>query len=135
MLNRSRTSYFSPWAILITKGIPLLIALSTDLRVMPRVCKRPVLDPASIVLHTARMSDTQPPPRLQCLDAYRGFIMLSLLAGGIFSTLKGHPTLNWLAYQTDHLPWEGCTFWDLIPSFTNNVTGVNGTSRERGWLE
>src|SRR5216683_2330118 len=56
--------------------------------------------------------------RLQSLDAYRGLIMLTLLAGGIFHSLKGHPTWNWLYLQNEHVEWEGCRYWDLIqPSF------------------
>src|SRR6266849_3576381 len=56
--------------------------------------------------------------RLQSLDAYRGLIMLTLLAGSIFHSLKGHPIWNWLYLQNDHVAWQGCVFWDLIqPSF------------------
>jgi len=56
--------------------------------------------------------------RLQSLDAYRGLIMLTLLAGGIFHSLKGHPIWNWLYLQNEHVAWEGCVYWDLIqPSF------------------
>ncbi|HTI72033.1 MAG TPA: DUF5009 domain-containing protein [Candidatus Limnocylindria bacterium] len=59
-----------------------------------------------------------PPPRLLSLDAYRGWIMLTLLCAGIFNSLKGHPTWNWLYVQTEHVEWEGCVYWDLIqPSF------------------
>ena len=56
--------------------------------------------------------------RLQSLDAYRGLIMLTLLAGGIFQSLKGHPVWNWLYVQNEHVAWAGCVYWDLIqPSF------------------
>jgi heparan-alpha-glucosaminide N-acetyltransferase len=56
--------------------------------------------------------------RLQSLDAYRGLIMLTLLCGAIFSSLKGHPVWNWLYVQNEHVAWEGCVYWDLIqPSF------------------
>jgi heparan-alpha-glucosaminide N-acetyltransferase len=44
--------------------------------------------------------------------------MLTLLAGGIFHSLKGHPIWNWLYLQNEHVAWEGCVYWDLIqPSF------------------
>src|SRR5262245_3763315 len=58
--------------------------------------------------------------RLISLDAYRGFIMLVLVAEGFgFGALKGHSGWAWLAAQADHAAWEGCTFWDLIqPAFT-----------------
>jgi predicted acyltransferase len=58
--------------------------------------------------------------RLVGLDAYRGFIMLLLVSEGFgLAALAHHPAWAWLAYQVDHSPWEGCTFWDLIqPAFT-----------------
>lgn len=44
--------------------------------------------------------------------------MLTLLAGGIFHSLKGVPGWNWLYLQNEHVAWEGCVYWDLIqPSF------------------
>lgn len=56
--------------------------------------------------------------RLASLDAYRGLIMFTLLCGGIFHSLKGHPDWNWLFVQNEHVAWEGCVYWDLIqPSF------------------
>jgi predicted acyltransferase len=71
-------------------------------------------------------ADAPPPPttapasqrRLQSLDAYRGLIMLTLLCGGIFHSLKDVPGWQWLATQNEHVEWEGCVYWDLIqPSF------------------
>ncbi len=61
-----------------------------------------------------------PSGRLVSLDAYRGFIMLLLVSGGLgFSALSNYPSWAWLAAQVDHVQWEGCTFWDLIqPAFT-----------------
>lgn len=63
---------------------------------------------------------TSPSARLLSLDAYRGFIMLLLVSEGFgLSVLKDYPGWEWLARQVDHVPWEGCTFWDLIqPAFT-----------------
>ena len=59
-----------------------------------------------------------PPTRLVSLDAYRGLIMLTLLCGGIFQSLAGHPWLGWLAHQNEHVAWEGTVYWDLIqPAF------------------
>lgn len=58
------------------------------------------------------------PPRLVSLDAYRGLIMLTLLCGGIFTSLEGQPTWHWLAVQNEHVAWEGTVYWDLIqPAF------------------
>jgi len=57
--------------------------------------------------------------RLVSLDAYRGLIMLTLLFGAIFHSLKDVPGWHWLYVQNEHVEWEGCVYWDLIqPSFT-----------------
>lgn len=56
--------------------------------------------------------------RLVSLDAYRGLIMLTLLCGGIFHSLAGHPAWGWLARHNEHVAWEGAVYWDLIqPAF------------------
>lgn len=58
------------------------------------------------------------PARLVSLDAYRGLIMLTLLCGGIFHSLAGHPLWGWLARHNEHVEWEGVVYWDLIqPAF------------------
>ena len=82
--------------------------------------------------------------RLMSLDAYRGFIMLMMVSGGLGTAAlyRSHdPQWFWLADQLEHRLWEGCTFWDLIqPSFMFMV-GVAmpfafAKRRERGesWL-
>lgn len=57
--------------------------------------------------------------RLVSLDAYRGFVMLAMVSGGLGTAhLLKDPTWGWLADQLAHRDWVGCTFWDLIqPSF------------------
>src|SRR5262249_5852714 len=56
--------------------------------------------------------------RLVSLDAYRGLVMLTLLAGGGFHSLKDHPKWHWLYVQNEHVAWGGGVYWDLIqPSF------------------
>jgi heparan-alpha-glucosaminide N-acetyltransferase len=77
------------------------------------------------------------PTRLVSLDAYRGFVMLAMVSGGLgFARIvEDHPEVlsTWdgtayasawrslwrtLAYQFEHVAWTGCSFWDLIqPSF------------------
>ncbi len=57
------------------------------------------------------------------LDAYRGFVMLLMISAGLYATrvAKNFPesgVWQFLAYQTDHAAWRGCSLWDLIqPSF------------------
>src|SRR5687767_850846 len=77
------------------------------------------IEAPSRTANPSRVSDSPSASfRLESLDAYRGFIMLTLLAGGIFHSLKGHPTWNWLFVQNEHVQWAGCVYWDLIqPSF------------------
>lgn len=63
------------------------------------------------------------PQRLVSLDAYRGFVMLAMVSGGLALTevAEEHPySATWqnVAYQLEHVQWSGCTAWDLIqPSF------------------
>ena len=61
--------------------------------------------------------------RLMSLDAYRGFTMLAMASGGlgIAHLASSHPDSrfwNIVEYQAEHVPWVGCSVWDLIqPSF------------------
>lgn len=60
--------------------------------------------------------------RLRSLDAFRGFIMFTLAAGGFGTVQMAHsfPDSGWAvaARQFSHTPWEWGGFWDLImPSF------------------
>ena len=63
------------------------------------------------------------PARLVSLDAYRGFIMLAMASAGfelwkVARSFPGDRVWDFLAYNTDHVPWVGCGFWDLIqPAF------------------
>ena len=72
-----------------------------------------------------------PAERLVSLDAYRGFVMVLMVSAGLYiprvvKTFEETPELahlktplwEWLAFHTDHVPWVGCSLWDLIqPSF------------------
>ncbi len=59
------------------------------------------------------------PQRYVALDAFRGFIMICLVAVGFgFGALKNHPVWGVVSQQVDHVAWEGTVFWDLIqPAF------------------
>src|SRR5437870_2286880 len=74
------------------------------------------------------MPEPAKPARLTSLDAYRGFIMLAMASalGEGFKVVAANTGLSenehkvWetLYGQFDHVPWVGCSFWDLIqPSF------------------
>jgi predicted acyltransferase len=75
---------------------------------------------AAVSAAPGRVPELKACGRLVSLDAYRGFIMLLLVAEGFgLGVLRNHPGWEWLAYQVNHAAWEGCTFWDLIqPAFT-----------------
>ncbi len=61
--------------------------------------------------------------RLVSLDAYRGFVMLAMVSGGLaLPAVAEHfpDSRAWsvIAYQLEHVAWTGCSAWDLIqPSF------------------
>lgn len=79
-----------------------------------------IANPAAASSAPERTPEKRPGGRLVSLDAYRGFIMLLLVAEGFgLGVLRNHPGWEWLAGQVDHAAWQGCTFWDLIqPAFT-----------------
>src|SRR6187200_357091 len=67
------------------------------------------------------------PQRLVSLDAYRGFVMLAMVSGGLglhavarekLAASPNDPVWQAIGFHTEHVLWEGCSFWDLIqPSF------------------
>ncbi len=64
-----------------------------------------------------------PLPRLASIDAYRGVVMLLMMAEVLHlaRVAKAAPATFWqlLADQQSHVPWRGCTLHDLIqPSFS-----------------
>jgi heparan-alpha-glucosaminide N-acetyltransferase len=69
----------------------------------------------------AELSLTKPNSgRILALDAYRGFIMVSLVGSECFETVKapGRPLYRAIASQFGHRPWGGAVFYDLImPAF------------------
>ena len=66
-----------------------------------------------------------PPRRLVSLDAYRGLAMILMASEGLYLAriartpeFQNSRVWQFLAYQTDHVAWAGCSLWDLIqPSF------------------
>jgi predicted acyltransferase len=57
--------------------------------------------------------------RSLALDAFRGFVMLAVIADGFgLPELAKYPSYAWLARQCVHADWEGATFFDTImPAF------------------
>jgi predicted acyltransferase len=100
-----------------------MASLVTEQPTAPETTQPPL--PARAVSPAAPASK---PARLLSLDAYRGLIMIVLATGGlgftaVYKTLQQtsadvSPVWAFLAWNTDHVPWIGCSFWDLIqPSF------------------
>ncbi|GEP42569.1 acyltransferase family protein [Brevifollis gellanilyticus] len=64
-----------------------------------------------------------PNQRLVSLDAFRGFVMLLMASSGfgLAQMAAVHPeSWGWqqIKFQVSHVPWQGCSLWDLIqPSF------------------
>ncbi len=75
--------------------------------------------PESRVHPAASGAGAATPRRYVALDAFRGFIMICLVASGFgFAKLIDHSFWGVIARQFDHVKWEGAVFWDLIqPSF------------------
>src|SRR5205814_8723556 len=103
---RSATLHQSDWTGSIAPGAAMTTLAAPPLRAAR---ESPAPPPAPTRPGTPAATD-----RLLSLDAYRGLIMLTLLAGGIFHSLKGDPTWHWLYVQNEHVAWEGCRYWDLI---------------------
>jgi predicted acyltransferase len=90
------------------------------------VLEEPLLDApqAPPALPRAPVTPSQQTGRLVSLDAYRGAIMLLMASSGLAlpAVAREHfpddPVWGFLAFHTDHVPWIGCSLWDLIqPSF------------------
>ena len=69
-------------------------------------------------------SQSLPASRLHSMDAYRGFVMLLMMAEvlrfhKIHEALPDNSFWSFLAYNQDHVAWAGCSLHDLIqPSFS-----------------
>ena len=65
-----------------------------------------------------------PPTRNVAVDAYRGFVMLLMMAEVLQLAPRGRRVpgkrdLGFLAYHQTHVDWAGCSLHDLIqPSFS-----------------
>jgi heparan-alpha-glucosaminide N-acetyltransferase len=80
------------------------------------------LQPAGVA--TQDRVDAKPAVRNSALDAYRGFVMLLMMAEVLeFARVARAYPQNWLlqllAYNQTHVEWAGCSLHDLIqPSFS-----------------
>ena len=67
---------------------------------------------------------TTPPARITSIDAFRGFVMFLMLAEAmrLWTLHTAFPDSRFwaiVAYNTTHVPWQGCSLHDLIqPAFS-----------------
>jgi len=85
----------------------------------PRICEQTSGPPVAL--------RPEPAARLVSLDAFRGAVMLLMASSGFgFAALSKEfpesPVWTFLARQTEHAAWAGCTLWDFIqPAFMFTV--------------
>ncbi len=71
-----------------------------------------------------RMEPSAPPARNVSLDAFRGLVMILMMAevlrlAEVARALPGNAFWGFLAYHQTHVPWAGCSLHDLIqPGFS-----------------
>ena len=89
-----------------------------------------------------------PVPRLVSLDAYRGLVMLLMMAevlrlSQVAAALPGNAFWGFLAFHQTHAPWAGCSLHDLIqPSFSFmvgvavpfSIASRLARGQTRGWM-
>ena len=84
----------------------------------------PPVEPVGAARRPRRPPHSPASTRLVSLDAYRGFVMLLMASEGLGIAKYVHDTgaggiWPFLAHQTQHVEWAGCSLRDLIqPSFT-----------------
>ncbi len=80
-------------------------------------------------------------PRLQSLDAFRGFDMFWIIGSSeiwvALAALTGWPAFEWWAVQMEHTDWHGFTFYDLIFPVFLFIAGISfpfslANSRQKG---
>lgn len=63
--------------------------------------------------------------RLYSLDAFRGFTMVWMISEGFgLRVFEGQGLMGHLAWQFEHVPWQGMAAWDLIQPFFMFIVGV-----------
>src|SRR3954470_23594380 len=67
--------------------------------------------------------------RVTSIDAFRGFVMLLMLAEAmrLWTLHTAFPDSRFwaiVAYNTEHVPWQGCSLHDLIPPAFSLLVGA-----------
>src|SRR5215475_8459662 len=78
---------------------------------------------------TARDARSPEPQRLASIDAYRGFVMLLMMAEAlrlcaVSAALPDSGFWRFLCYHQSHVEWVGCSLHDLIQPGFSFLVGV-----------
>lgn len=90
---------------------------------MPAIMNTTVSDPASTLAQRPAVGSLTP-TRITSIDAFRGFVMFLMLAEAmrLWTLHAEYPASRFwsiVAYNTTHVPWQGCSLHDLIqPAFS-----------------
>src|SRR5258708_798706 len=92
-----------------------------------KVAMQVALDPSVASPETKR--PPQPGPRNFSIDAYRGFVMLLMMAevlqlSRVARAFPGNQFWGWLSYHQSHVPWAGCSLHDTIQPGFSFLVGV-----------
>ncbi len=91
---------------------------------MPQLTDSIAASPANEISIVAPASSGPVPPRNIAIDAYRGFVMLLMMAevlrlAEVSRAFPGNAFWAFLGYNQTHVEWSGCSLHDLIqPSFS-----------------
>ena len=83
-----------------------------------------VESPRSEALATGTQRKPEGATRLISLDAFRGLVMILMLGEEmrLFAVARAFPhstVWSWIAFNTQHVEWQGCSLHDLIqPAFS-----------------
>jgi predicted acyltransferase len=84
----------------------------------------PVAEPVAAPTATTAQTTTAAPPRNVAVDAYRGLVMVLMMAevmrfGHVAHSFPGNPIWQFLGFNQSHVEWSGMSLHDTIqPGFT-----------------
>jgi predicted acyltransferase len=84
----------------------------------------PVAEPVAAPIATAPQTTLEAPPRNVAVDAYRGLVMVLMMAevmrfGDVAHSFPGNPIWQFLGFNQSHVEWAGMSLHDTIqPGFT-----------------
>jgi predicted acyltransferase len=95
------------------------VAAKVECGIMPRAT-----EPATTPMRQSLPAAAPAAARVLSIDVFRGFVMFLMLAEAmqLWTLRDAFPTSRfwaWVAFNTTHVPWQGCSLHDLIqPAFS-----------------